>query len=216
MRHPSEFSGSRLMSDTSGNAAIMSDNKADLRKRYLALRDEIPEPDRSRRSADIPRLISNENALKDAFHTADVVLAYFPIGSEVDTRPLIEFTLGLRKKIVFPLCIPGTKTLEWYIVEDLGDMEPGFANIPEPKRETSTRVDPSSFAEGEAIAIIPGVAFDQSGNRIGYGGGYYDRFLPRFKGRTIGLAFEEQVAENLKETGVIGDHDIAINSIIIV
>ena len=161
-------------------------------------------------------MISNENALKDAFHTADVVLAYFPIGSEVDTRSLIEFTLGLRKKIVFPLCIPETKTLEWYIVEDLGDMKPGFANIPEPKRETSTRVDPSSFAEGEAIAIIPGVAFDQSGNRIGYGGGYYDRFLPRFKGRTIGLAFEEQVAENLKETGVIGDHDIAMNSIIIV
>ncbi len=95
-------------------------------------------------------------------------------------------------------------------------MKPGFAKIPEPKRESSTRVDPSSFAEGEAIAIIPGVAFDQSGNRIGYGGGYYDRFLPRFKSRTIGLAFEEQVAENLKETGVIGDHDIAMSSIIIV
>ncbi len=91
MRHPSELSGSRLMNDTSGNAAIMSKNKADLRKRYLALRDEIPESDRSRRSADIPRLISNESVLKAAFHAANVVLAYFPIGSEVDTRPLIGF-----------------------------------------------------------------------------------------------------------------------------
>lgn len=211
MRHPPQLGRPRLTERATWQMTLLSGIKSELRKAYLAHRDNIPEKGRSHRSIRACERIVN----MDEFHSADIILSYYPIGSEADSRSIMEAALTQGKKVALPVCIPKTRTLEWHIVDDLDDMVEGYANIPEPPRDPSTEVDPSSFAKDEAIAIVPGVAFDRNGYRIGYGGGYYDRFLSRFEGPTIGFAFEEQIADDLKGSGAIEDHDVAMDSLVI-
>jgi 5-formyltetrahydrofolate cyclo-ligase len=144
-----------------------------------------------------------ENLLKlRRFRNAQRVVLYFPIKNEVKTEEIFRKAREFRKEIYFP-CIEGS-LLEFRRVGDLNELEPGGFGIPGPSRD-STKVDIMDVD----LVIIPGVAFDRFGRRLGYGGGYYDRALFKIdKKRRIGLAYNFQVLDSIPIEA--GDEEVGL------
>lgn len=179
-------------------------NKQDYRKAALARRDAIPEIDRERYSKMIIDKLLESKELNDA----DSVLVYCSYLSEVDTHTLIERLLYKGKRVYCPkVTEPKNGIMEFYEVRGMKDLTEGYHGIPEP-------VTMDRYVTGEAmhdldsnhtdmlhtdtLMILPGVAFDRDCNRIGYRGGFYDRYIPRIPGAyLIALAFEEQISEDI-------------------
>jgi len=119
---------------------------------------------------------------------------------------VIGHLLGEKKTVLVPIA-QANRVLEWSHLTSLSELEPGRFGILEPKVECRRLVHPPR--EG-AVAITPGVAFTVRGYRIGYGGGYYDRFLSIFGGVSIGLAFEVQMAPAIP----VGEFDVAVDYVV--
>lgn len=114
------------------------------------------------------------------------VLAYVAIRSEVATADLLEALIDAGHTVVLPRVEEdGTLT-----ARRIGALTPGFRGIPEPSGEA---VAWSSIA----VALVPGLAFDRAGHRLGYGGGYFDRTLAAFRGRLVGIAFAAQIVDEV-------------------
>jgi len=125
---------------------------------------------------------------------AGVVMIYHSINGEVATEGLIEKLIRLGKQVALPVCIPGPD-LEARAIQSLAEVVPtGRFGLREPSAETPL-VDPATID----LIVIPGVAFDIHGNRLGHGMGYYDRFLSRsgLRGFKLGLAYDFQVVDGL-------------------
>ena len=164
----------------------MSKSKQELRHELLALRNAVSPEGRQAWDAKINRAI-----MGDAwFRQAETVLAYYPIGSEPDIRPALEEALRQGKRIYLPRCIPETRVMTFHQVSSLEGLRPGAHGIPEP--------DGGSESLCEGLCLVPGIAFDGGGFRLGYGGGYYDRFLAR-RGRlqTLGVCYERLLRASL-------------------
>lgn len=132
------------------------------------------------------------------------VAIYAPLPHEINLLPLLQEYP--QHRYVFPLCLPGRQLQFRHVLSPEGDLIPGAMNIPEPAAHT-TIVPPEEID----ILIVPGVAFTRSGARLGYGGGYYDRFIPRCtRARVLALAFEEQLVTELPAE----PHDLYIPELI--
>ena len=107
-------------------------------------------------------------------------------GTEVDTLQLIDLALEKQVPVVVPKCVTGSCTLEHYLIEDRRQLQKGFYGIMEPDPSVCRKIE----APHEGVCIVPGLAFDITGVRMGYGKGYYDRFLAEFQGLKIGLCYE--------------------------
>ncbi len=121
-----------------------------------------------------------------AFTEADTVMIYFASNFEVDTSYIIACAKSLGKTICAPRVLNDTD-MEAAIIGEDGFCRGAFG-IWEPKGPAISKVD---------LVFVPGVAFDKKGNRLGYGKGYYDRFLSKTSASTVGLAFSCQIAESL-------------------
>jgi len=142
-------------------------NKNDLRKKYRALRDNCDK--------EKEKIIRDLLFKTPQYTNAKVIYSYFPIGSEFDTLPIIKKALSDGKKICLPKCFPCDRSMKFIEVTSLsGDLTSGSYNIPEP-RETGITAPPPD------LIIVPALSCDLRGNRLGYGGGYYDRFLENCK-----------------------------------
>ncbi len=119
------------------------------------------------------------------FRESPCLLVYCSKPTEVDTRRLIERAWSLGKTVALPRCRPDTVDLDFLVVCSWNDVAPGTLSILEPKEHCQPV--PTDTA---SVCIVPGLAFDRSGNRIGYGKGYYDRFLTSYRGTTIGLIYD--------------------------
>jgi len=163
-------------------------DKTELRKEFLKKRNGLTPAVRSRDSAIIRQRIFRHPAWTDAGTAA----AYVSFGSEVDTHKLIEEALQAKKRIVVPWVNPDTQEMAFSELKKWSDLVPGFyKTIFEPGPAFRTFVDPSEIE----IALIPGIAFDRQGNRLGMGGGYYDRLLPKMVNAVrVGLAYEVQLS----------------------
>lgn len=159
--------------------------KAGLRARLLAERAALPGDERDRADAAI---VDRVAALPE-FAAADVVLTYLSFGPEVDTRALIQRAWDAGKRVALPCCVPGTRCMEWYVVDTLDGLVRCRFGMEEPAPDPAHAVDPA-LAGPRAVALVPGLAFDRRGFRIGYGGGFYDRFLATFSGVSVGLVRE--------------------------
>lgn len=126
--------------------------------------------------------------------------------TEIDTRKLIERAWEEGKKVAIPKCISKERRMDFYIFTNDDQLEVVYFNLKEPN------VDKTQFIHNEQIdlLIVPGLAFTRKGERIGFGGGYYDRFLANFVNSYIVLAFECQLVENIP----MEEHDIRIPKII--
>lgn len=112
------------------------------------------------------------------YEQADTVLAYYPVRDEIDLRPLIERALLDGKRVALPVTRDGDMEFCLYT----GDLTVGDYGIPHP---TGDRVD----ADAHTLCIVPGYACDEERYRLGYGGGYYDRFLSYFTGVSLGAFY---------------------------
>ena len=132
------------------------------------------------------------------------IAIYAPLPHEVNLLPLVQ--AYPQHRFAFPLCLPAHQ-LEFRMVTDPRlDLRPGKMGIPEPAPHTRA-VAPQEID----LLIVPGVAFTLAGDRLGYGGGYYDRFLPRCRrARILALAFAEQLEASLPTDS----HDLRIPEII--
>ena len=162
--------------------------KSNLRATVLARRDAIPEQQRWMRSEVISRKVQ---ALPE-FAAAKVVMAYMSMGSEFDTRPLVEAVLQRGAQLVLPRVDKATKTLALYAVCDLQhDLKSGVWGIREPD-PARCKVVPLSQVD---LILMPGAVFDRERRRLGYGGGFYDKMLalPERHALTVAAAFDEQM-----------------------
>lgn len=119
-----------------------------------------------------------------------ITISIFP---EVNTYPIIEKAWEQGKNVAAVKCVPETRGLEFYQINDFTQVEKGFYGLYEPVVEMTIKVDPKDIQ----LVIVPGLAFTNEGKRLGVGGGYYDRFLPMYKGKTVSLAFDEQLLEDI-------------------
>ncbi|HET7658702.1 MAG TPA: 5-formyltetrahydrofolate cyclo-ligase [Bacillales bacterium] len=108
---------------------------------------------------------------------------------EIDTEPLIRIAWEEGKRVAVPKADPKAKTMDFREIRSLGEVEEAFAGIREPILDLTTPVRPSEID----LLVVPGLVFNEKGYRIGFGGGFYDRFLVNFHGKTVSLAFDFQV-----------------------
>lgn len=129
------------------------------------------------------------------FRRAQTVLFYLATGFEVETKDLIEESINLGKTVALPVCEPKTREILPVRVKDLSGLTRGSTGILEPVSTPDSLVPLSAID----LVLVPGVAFDRWGHRLGRGLGYYDRFLAKLRPTTVkvGLAFDFQVIENI-------------------
>jgi len=125
---------------------------------------------------------------------------------EVDTWQIIRSGWLEGKRIVVPKCLPESKQMIFRKITSFEQLESVYFGLYEPKENQTEEVSQQEID----LMIVPGVAFNRQGYRIGFGGGYYDRYLQKFKGETVSLAFSIQVLQELP----IEKHDIPVKTII--
>ena len=178
--------------------------KQAVRGRVLAQRDDLPA---ETRAADSHAISARIEALPSLAQAQTVVLT-LPFGSEWDTRPLAARALSAGKRVVVPRVDRVARMLRLYAVANLDiDVVAGYLGIPEP-RESLPIVDPDAID----WVLVPGVAFDAAGRRLGYGGGFYDRLLPLIRAGVprIAGAFDVQIVDEVPA----GPHDQRIDAVV--
>jgi 5-formyltetrahydrofolate cyclo-ligase len=180
-------------------------DKSQLRTALLKKRDAIPAE--VRRAKD--RLIRDRLLSLDEIKGANLIFFFASFRSEVDTLEPMRSLLAEGRRVVLPKVARENHLLLLYEVKGLEELVPGYMGIPEPSVLTEER----AVAVNEIKAVvIPGAGFDREGNRIGYGGGYYDRLLSSL-GRNVPViapAYEEQVVDSVPSE----PHDIKVSMIV--
>ena len=153
-----------------------------LRKKYKEKRDNIKNKV-TKDNLIYQKVINNKDIL-----SSKTLLIYISINSEVDTIKIINYFLN-TKNIAVPKIIDNN--MYFCYITNLNDLTPGKYNIPEPTNNNIV----TDF--DNAICIVPGICYDKENYRVGYGKGYYDRFLSKNKIKTIGLCYKECIVEKI-------------------
>lgn len=137
----------------------------------------------------------------------NVILCYVSSAIEVDTRKFINHALDDGKIIAVPKCM-GSGSMTFFEISSLECLERSAFGIDEPSALLSRPVEDSEI--NSALCIVPALSYDRSGGRVGYGGGYYDRFLSVYNPETLGICYSLCISEKIESFG----HDIKIKNII--
>ena len=176
-----------MPAESAAKSVALREAKQALRGRVLAARDALDDDAR----IGAAQAISARIAALPAFAAAHTVLLTLPFRSEWDTRPLARAIIAAQRRLVVPRVDRTARMLVLHAIADLErDVEPGYLGIPEP-RPACTIVAPTTVD----LVIVPGVAFDAAGRRLGYGGGFYDRLVPLLRPGValVAGAFDEQI-----------------------
>ncbi|MBQ9879992.1 MAG: 5-formyltetrahydrofolate cyclo-ligase [Clostridia bacterium] len=128
------------------------------------------------------------------YREADTVLVYVSLPEEIDTFGIINKALEDGKRVAVPYCVPGTRILEFYFIDSADALSPGTFGVPEPDPLPERRFDGSPDG---VLCIVPAFCFDREGYRLGYGKGYYDRFLSRADFETAGLCYDSCIEKSV-------------------
>lgn len=183
-------------------------DKKQLRTQLLALRRGLGPYVR----AEVDARIAAAVAATEEWREAPAVLAYLSVRDEVDTRELVRLAWEAGKVVAAPR-VTGPRSLAWYRVEAGDELEESAMGIEEPVARGERRVDPTRLGVRSA-ALVPGLAFDEMGYRLGYGGGFYDAFLERFGGVSIGLCRDVALMPSLDDMGALEPHDRAVGVVV--
>ncbi len=180
-------------------------SKNELRKYVIAARNKL--------AADIIKekssVITSKLIRLEEYRRAGTIMAYVDFRNEVQTGPIIEDALQRGKRVAVPVTDVANKKITPSLVKNYPeDLEPGTWGIPEPKPGLVRPIPPGEID----MVIVPGVAFDTAGNRLGYGGGFYDRFLPETAPGCVyvALAYEIQIRPNVYPS----EHDQPIHILV--
>ncbi len=173
-----------------------------MRNEVLSVLKEMDSLTYQTRSAQITQSLLNEEQILQS-KIIGITISSFP---EVDTWHLIEHLWSLGIRVAVPKCHAKTRDMQFYEITSFDQLEIVYMKLHEPKPEITNKIN----AEDISYLIVPGVVFDTLGFRVGFGGGYYDRFLQKYKGATISLAFDEQVVPTVPKE----HHDLPVDIIL--
>ena len=142
-------------------------------------------------------------AQNELYQNAKTFYGYLPYNQEVRTVPMLEQAIRDGKRVAGPKCYGDT--MKFIYMDDLSQVAPGYAGIPEPIADEPVADDPT------ALVLMPGMAFDPQGHRIGYGGGFYDKFLALEPDHpTLALCYDFQMLPHLETE----EYDIPVDCVL--
>ena len=178
----------------------IAEEKALLRKEMRAKSRALPIDYRLKADEAICRHVRNSAE----YAAAKTIFGYLGVGWEIDTKPLLEQILQDGKRLCLPLCT-GPHEMAICVVNDLSELVPGAYNIPEPSKESLT-IPP----EEVDLTLVPCVAADPLGRRLGQGGGYYDTFLKQYAGPAFLLCREAALLPEIP----VENHDFFLSFLV--
>ena len=171
-----------------------------------ALRKQIREQKRAMTQEQIEQkseALGRLFAASEAYQQAKTIYGYLPYNQEVRTVAMLQKALDDGKRVAVPKCYGDE--MRFIYLDDLSKVEKGYCNIPEPIEDGPVADDPT------ALVLMPGLAFDPQGHRMGYGGGFYDKFLAQEPNHpTLALCYDFQMMEHLDTE----DHDIPVDTVL--
>lgn len=177
-------------------------DKKTLRKELVQKRDLLSKKE----IEEMSKLIEENLFSTSLFKNASDIFIFVSYRSEVNTHDIIKTALSYNKNIYIPIVDPKTKTMKASRLKDFSCLEKNYMNILEPTKESIDIVDPNKID----LVIVPGLLFDRNGYRIGYGGGFYDKFFASLdmEVNKLGIGYDFQYT-----TGNIEheDYDIPVN-----
>ena len=174
-------------------------DKQELRNKIKALKKAMTQDQIEEKSQALGRLF----LASDAYKNARTIYGYLPYNQEVRTTAMLQKALEDGKRVAVPKCYGDE--MRFIYLDDLSKVEKGYCNIPEPIEDGPIAEDPT------ALVLMPGLAFDPQGHRMGYGGGFYDKFLAAEPGHpTLALCYDFQMLEHLATE----DHDIPVDTVL--
>lgn len=176
-------------------------DKSNQRKNMINQLNDMNPDDYRKKSDEIIEHLLNDLEFQRA-NVIGLTISAFP---EVDTHRLIEECWKAGKKTVVPKCDSLSRAMTFREIKDFSQLETVYMKLLEPIIEVTEKVDPEQID----LLLVPGVVFSQDGYRVGFGGGYYDRYLTRFKGPTISIAFANQLVESVS----VETHDLPVQRI---
>lgn len=180
----------------------MSENKNILRK---LMKQELAQIDKSER-LDISKQLQEILFQSELWKNAKTIGVHLSLGAEWDTRNIVEEAFKAGMNVVIPKTVPEVRRLDFYQITNQSQAEQGHFGLYEPIVEETTYVDKNKID----LLVVPGLIFSKDGYRIGFGGGYYDRYLANFTNKTISLISSKQ----LRESVPIRKYDIPVDYII--
>ncbi|WP_096270592.1 5-formyltetrahydrofolate cyclo-ligase [Paucisalibacillus globulus] len=142
---------------------------------------------------EVNKILHNQLLQSDLWKQSDIIGITISRGFEWDTSKIIEAGWEQGKTIAVPKCDPKGKRLDFYRLHSFNELETVYYNLLEPKPVEQNQISKQLMD----LIIVPGIVFDLNGYRIGFGGGYYDRFLDNYEGTTVSLLSKCQLTDNV-------------------
>jgi len=177
--------------------------KQRLREEHLAAREALSEQERSV----LDNRITQKLLATSEYAEATTVLTYVSVSSEVSTRMFIECALRDGKTVAVPRCLPGHR-LEFVAITSLEQLVAAPFNLLEPAKDLPALTESQM---NNAICIVPALLVDTKGYRLGYGAGFYDRFLSTYPGKKICLAYQQNLSRTMLPHTTF---DVAVDEVI--
>lgn len=162
--------------------------KQSIREEGRARRRALPTEERIARDT---RVAQNVRRLHQ-YGPAGTILVYVSTPIEIDTKKIIENAWADGKRVAVPRCIPETRLMEFHYIDSFEDLKPGTFGVLEPSEELQIVTDFTG-----CLMIVPAIQFDIHGYRLGYGKGYYDRYMSRFTGASAGLCYSDELRRHM-------------------
>ncbi len=166
---------------------IIRKQKDDIRAEYSARRAAMDPEEKKRRDAAICRAALS----LVSFRFAEYVLLYAAMKNEIDIYDVAREALNRGKRIAFPRCDTAAHSMEYHTVGSLDELTPDAYGILEPPADAPV-YDPIN-EKRSAVCFVPGLVYDRAGYRLGYGKGFYDRYLSHFSGCTLGVVYSDYI-----------------------
>lgn len=176
--------------------------KKGLRQYSKEYRKSLTQQDKQKKDSSILKQIEGLYQ----YQKAETVLVYMSLPIEIDTLAIIEMAFRDGKRVAAPRCIDGTRLMEFYYINSLDDLEARTFGVMEPRVEVCQRATEFSHS----ICLVPALVYDMQGYRIGYGAGYYDRFLSKYNGVTVGLTYTKCIRRKIFH----GKYDLPVSILV--
>lgn len=161
--------------------------KNELRKEYKKIRNDI------KNKVKLSFQISDNLFNSEIYNNCESVFCYASFGSEADTTDIVLNSLARNKTVALPVCTDKNGNMDFYKINSFSDLIEGTYGILEPDTNICEKIEPNN----KTLLTVPAVVFDKKGYRIGYGKGYYDRYLKKFNGISVGLCYNRCIIDEV-------------------
>lgn len=180
----------------------MSKQKSELRLEMIKKLETLSEVEITRYS----NQIEDSLFMTEIWRNSQIIGITVSRGKEINTKNIIEKAWTEGKKVAIPKCDPQEKTMDFFIFTNFNQLEEVYFGLKEPIISKTRKIEQNDID----LLIVPGICFTESGYRIGYGGGYYDRFLAQYNRGTFSLLYECQIVSDIP----IETYDLPVQKLI--